>query len=157
YLGSATVTVTAHDADSGVDTVEYDLGGAGFQPYTEPVVVEELGEHTVTYRATDNAGNTSEIGSTSFTVVESGSDACPGSDIRETVVIGTHDSTVANVDTGNGCTINDLIDENGEYANHGKFVKHVDRVTDSLVADGVISGKEKGRIMNAAARSDIGK
>jgi plastocyanin len=157
YIGSATVTLDASDEGSGVFALRYSLDGGSFTPYNEPLVITEPGEHTVLYRATDNSGNASEDGSVTFSVIASDSDACPGSDIRDTVIIGDNDSTVANVDTGDGCTINDLIDEDGEYANHGKFVKHVRQVTDALVADGIISDQEKGRIMNAAARSDVGK
>src|SRR5690625_169660 len=68
YLGSATVTLTATDDDSGVDTVEYSLDGAEYTAYSSPVTVDEIGEHTVHYRATDVAGNTAE-GTVSFTVV----------------------------------------------------------------------------------------
>ncbi|MGI5347829.1 OmpL47-type beta-barrel domain-containing protein [Streptomyces sp. CA-250714] len=70
YLGSATVTVTASDADSGVDTVEYALGSGDFQPYTAPVTVTDPGTHTVRYRAKDKAGNTAEEKAVTFTVVE---------------------------------------------------------------------------------------
>jgi plastocyanin len=157
YVGAATVTITAEDDQSGVDTVEYNLNDTGWQDYTAPVTVNTPGEHLVEYRATDNAGNTSDVGSLAFTVIESEPGDCPGSDTRATVIIGTIDTTVPNVDTGNGCTINDLIDENGEYRNHGQFVRHVRHVTNALAADGHISGNERGRIMNAAARSDIGK
>jgi hypothetical protein len=157
YIGSATVTLDASDEGSGVFALRYSLDGGSFTPYNEPLVITEPGEHTVLYRATDNSGNALEDGSVTFSVIASDSDGCPGSDIRDTVIIGDNDSTVANVDTGDGCTINDLIDEDGEYANHGKFVKHVRQVTDALVADGIISDQEKGRIMNAAARSDVGK
>ncbi|WP_443706215.1 OmpL47-type beta-barrel domain-containing protein, partial [Qaidamihabitans albus] len=54
------MNLSAQDADSGVDTVEYNLDDTGFQPYTAPVTVDTTGEHALTYRATDNAGNTSE-------------------------------------------------------------------------------------------------
>ncbi|MFB7950771.1 OmpL47-type beta-barrel domain-containing protein, partial [Streptomyces sp. NPDC056045] len=51
YIGQATVTVSASDDGSGVDTVEYALGADGaWQPYTAPVVVNEVGTHTVRYR-----------------------------------------------------------------------------------------------------------
>ncbi|SCD55136.1 Copper binding protein, plastocyanin/azurin family, partial [Streptomyces sp. Termitarium-T10T-6] len=51
YIGQATVTVEATDEGSGVDTVEYALGADGeWQPYTAPVVVNEVGDHTVRYR-----------------------------------------------------------------------------------------------------------
>ncbi|MFE9390891.1 OmpL47-type beta-barrel domain-containing protein [Streptomyces sp. NPDC006784] len=70
YLGSATVTVTASDPDSGVESIEYALDGGAFQPYTAPVTVAEAGEHTVRYRAEDKAGNAAEEKSVDFTVVE---------------------------------------------------------------------------------------
>jgi plastocyanin len=70
YLDAANVTVSATDVGSGVETVEYNLDGAGFTAYSEPVAVTEPGEHTVTYRATDKAGNVSEEGSSTFTVVK---------------------------------------------------------------------------------------
>ncbi|MFE2973444.1 OmpL47-type beta-barrel domain-containing protein [Streptomyces sp. NPDC059258] len=71
YLGMATVTVTASDTGSGVNTIEYALGADGaWQPYTAPVMVHELGEHTVRYRATDRSGNVADEKSVDFTVVE---------------------------------------------------------------------------------------
>ncbi|RAW17596.1 OmpL47-type beta-barrel domain-containing protein [Phytoactinopolyspora halophila] len=155
YVGSATVTLTATDTDSGIDTIEYDLDSTGFEPYTDPVTVDEPGDHTVEYRATDNAGNTSDVKSVIVTIVEPDPGEC--SDTRDTVIIGSIDTTVENADVGDGCTINDLIDEDGEYANHGQFVKHVRDVTKELMKEGIVSGSEKGRIMSAAARSDIGK
>ncbi|MFF2860588.1 OmpL47-type beta-barrel domain-containing protein [Streptomyces rubiginosohelvolus] len=71
YLGMATVTVTASDTGSGVNTIEYALGADGeWQPYTAPVMVHEVGEHTVRYRATDRSGNVADEKSVAFTVVE---------------------------------------------------------------------------------------
>ncbi|MET8879517.1 OmpL47-type beta-barrel domain-containing protein [Streptomyces rubiginosohelvolus] len=71
YLGMATVTVTASDTGSGVNTIEYALGADGeWQPYTAPVMVHEVGEHTVRYRATDRSGNVADEKSVEFTVVE---------------------------------------------------------------------------------------
>ncbi|MEW9534761.1 plastocyanin/azurin family copper-binding protein, partial [Microbispora sp. NPDC049125] len=69
YVESAAVTVSATDTESGVDTVEYALDGGAFQAYTAPVSVNQVGEHTVRYRATDKAGNTSDVAATDFTVV----------------------------------------------------------------------------------------
>ena len=157
YLDSATLTIEALDVDSGVASVEYKLDDGDWTAYTEPVVVDTPGTHTVAYRATDNAGNVSAELSGSFTIVESANDACPSSDTRATVIIGIHDSGVANVDTGNGCTINDLIAEDAEYGNHNRFVRHVNRVTDELVTAGVITSQERSLIVNAAIESDVGK
>ncbi|MBP2706745.1 chitobiase/beta-hexosaminidase C-terminal domain-containing protein [Microbispora sp. RL4-1S] len=69
YVDSATVTISATDTESGVDTVEYALDGGAFQAYTTPVSVNQVGEHTVRYRATDKAGNTADVQSATFTVV----------------------------------------------------------------------------------------
>ncbi|WP_460716144.1 cupredoxin domain-containing protein [Microbispora hainanensis] len=69
YVGSAAVTISATDDESGVETVEYALDGGAFQAYSAPVPVDQVGEHTVRYRATDKAGNTSEVQSVTFTVV----------------------------------------------------------------------------------------
>ncbi|QXE33624.1 DUF1080 domain-containing protein [Streptomyces sp. GMY02] len=71
YLSMATVTVTASDTGSGVNTIEYALGASGaWQPYTAPVMVHQVGSHTVRYRATDKAGNAAAEKSVAFTVVE---------------------------------------------------------------------------------------
>jgi hypothetical protein len=70
YLNSATVTISAQDSESGVASVEYALDGQAYTGYTAPVAVNQPGEHTVNYRATDKAGNTSNVGSVKFTVVK---------------------------------------------------------------------------------------
>ncbi|PSL02756.1 glucose/arabinose dehydrogenase [Haloactinopolyspora alba] len=83
---------------------------------------------------------------------------CPAPDTRETVVVGDVDSGVPNYVTGtDACTVNDLIDEEGDWANHGAFVRHVGEVTDQLVMDEVITRRERGAIVRAAGASDIGR
>ncbi|MGA5554176.1 OmpL47-type beta-barrel domain-containing protein [Streptomyces lavendulocolor] len=70
YLDMATVTVTASDTGSGVNTIEYAIGpGGAWQTYTAPVMVHQVGTHTVRYRATDRAGNVAAEKSVQFTVV----------------------------------------------------------------------------------------
>ncbi|MCX4903688.1 family 16 glycoside hydrolase [Streptomyces sp. NBC_00878] len=70
YVGSATVTLSAKDAESGVERIEYAIGDAGaWQPYTTPVVVDQVGAHKVRYRAVDKAGNMAAEKAESFTVV----------------------------------------------------------------------------------------
>ncbi|MEU4770066.1 Ig-like domain repeat protein [Actinosynnema sp. NPDC023794] len=157
YLDDATVTITASDAQSGVERVEYALDSGEWTAYSSAVVVGTAGSHTVRYRATDKAGNTAAAKSVSFTVVESGADACPDSDTRPTVVIGRDDTRVANVDTGNGCTVSDLVDQHGEYPDHGAFVRHVELVTADLVTRGVLTSREQAVIVRAASRSDVGE
>ncbi|MEU0465985.1 chitobiase/beta-hexosaminidase C-terminal domain-containing protein [Amycolatopsis sp. NPDC006131] len=71
YVGPVTVTLAATDEASGVARIQYSLDGNVFTRYNKPFVVDRVGTHTVRYRATDEAGNTSEIGSVTFTVVSS--------------------------------------------------------------------------------------
>ncbi|MDG4780917.1 copper-binding protein [Micromonospora sp. WMMD961] len=156
YVGGATVTVTATDADSGVAAVEYALDTGAWTAYSAPVTVRAPGAHTVRFRATDTAGNTAAEQSTTFTVVADGTDACPDSDTRATVVIDGDNTGVGNVDTGNGCTINDLIDEHADYPGHAAFVRHVEAVTLALVTGGTLDRRQQGAIVRAAARSDVG-
>ncbi|MEK8225465.1 hypothetical protein NKG05_04015 [Oerskovia sp. M15] len=70
YVGGATVTLTATDDSSGVAGVEYDLDGSGWRAYDAPFVVGTVGEHSLQFRATDEAGNTSDPQTATFTVVE---------------------------------------------------------------------------------------
>ena len=85
-------------------------------------------------------------------------DHCPDSDLSETVVVDGCDSGVANVLLDDGCTISDLLAAcEGISANHGAYVSCVAFVTNELKKDGVISGKDKGKIQRCAARSSIGK
>jgi hypothetical protein len=159
YVGQATVALTATDTESGVGSIEYKVDSGAWTRYTTPIVMSALGAHTVGARATDVAGNVSLEVFGAFTVVAPAPpppDACPVSDTRETVVIGGVDSQVENIDTGNGCTINDVIDENAEYASHDRFVQHVKAVTQELVGNGVLSGGDRNRIVTAAIESDIG-
>ncbi|MEU8217974.1 plastocyanin/azurin family copper-binding protein [Micromonospora taraxaci] len=156
YVGGATVTVAATDAESGVATVEYALDAGAWTAYSAPVTVRATGAHTVRFRATDTAGNAAAEQSTTFTVVADGTDACPESDTRATVVIDGDDTGVRNVDTGNGCTINDLIDEHADYPGHADFVRHVEAVTLALVTGGTLDRRQQGAIVRAAARSDVG-
>ncbi|WP_418606951.1 hypothetical protein [Georgenia sp. SUBG003] len=71
------------------------------------------------------------------------------------MTVGDVVTEVTNLDVGDGCTINDLIDESSGHASHGAFVTHVAEVTTGLRKEGHISGAERGAIVSAAARSDV--
>lgn len=160
YLTSAKVTVTATDADSGVDKAEYSLDGGPYLAYTATVIVDRIGYHTVAHRATDKAGNTSEAKQVSFTVAQSGgvpAPNCPEFDERLTVIVGTVDTGVPNRITGNRCTINELIEDEKDWSSHALFLKHVDKVLDKLLTAGVIDAREHKKIYTAAKQSGIGK
>jgi hypothetical protein len=83
-------------------------------------------------------------------------DACPNSDLTETVTIDGCDSGVENVLLEDGCTISDLILECADDAdNHGEFINSVSHTANSLKKEGIISGNEKGKIQKCAAKADI--
>ncbi|SDC56686.1 protein of unknown function [Streptomyces prasinopilosus] len=159
YVGSAKVTVSATDAHgSGVAGIEYSLDGGPYLAYTRPVVVDRAGRHTVAYRASDEAGNTSAPLTVSFTVV-SGQvppPPCPELDERLTVFVGEVDSGVPNRVTGNRCRIGELIEDEREWTSHALFLKHVRGVLDELRKDGVVDRREYQAVNQAARRSGIG-
>ncbi|WP_138908656.1 OmpL47-type beta-barrel domain-containing protein [Streptomyces chryseus] len=161
YITSAKVTLAATDAGgSGVDKVEYSLDGGPYLAYTVPVIVDRVGRHTVDHRATDKAGNTSVAKQVAFTVAEGGgvpAPNCPEHDERLTVVVGTVDTGVPNRITRSRCTINELIEDEREWTSQALFLKHVDKVLDKLLYDGVIDEREHRKIYRAARQSGIGK
>jgi hypothetical protein len=86
-------------------------------------------------------------------------DECPATDpaaLTGTLVIDGIDTGVANTLFANGCSLADLILECAEGAtNHGRFVRCVAHLTNSLKRQHVLSGKQKGKIQSAAAHADI--
>ncbi|MGW5705270.1 OmpL47-type beta-barrel domain-containing protein [Amycolatopsis japonica] len=158
YIEDATINLTATDAGSGVDKIEYQLDGGAWTVYTAPVKVTALGTHTLAYRASDKAGNVSAEQGGAFTIVAAppGPDACPDSDLRDTVILGTADSQVENRDTGDGCTINDVIDDESDYSSNDQFVTYVRAVTQELLDGEIISSDERNLIVTAAIESGIG-
>jgi len=157
YLGKATVSINARDDESGVAFVEYALTDTAFREYRGEFDITEGGAHELRYRATDNAGNVTRTGTLRFSVTRGAIDACPVSDERATVIIGDVDSKVANVDTGNGCTVADLIDADGPWVSHSAFVSHVRQITGKLSNDGVITTKQGAQLVNAAKKSNVGR
>lgn len=83
-------------------------------------------------------------------------DAFPDSDLSPTVVIDGNDTGVTNQLLATGATFNDLIGACADdAANHGEYVACVAGLTNGWVADDLISGRDKGRIMQAAAQAEI--
>ncbi len=160
YVGSAKVTVNAADeGGSGVAGVEYSLDAGPYLAYTDPVVVDRVGRHTVAYRASDKAGNTSEPLTVSFTVVagQVPPPPCPEYDERLTVIVGTVDSGVPNRVTNNRCRINEMIEDEKEWTSQALFLKHVREVMDALLDEGVVDKREYRAINKAAKQSKIGR
>ncbi|MGW0331863.1 OmpL47-type beta-barrel domain-containing protein [Streptomyces sp. NPDC003011] len=160
YVGRASVTVSATDnhGGSGVDRIEYSLDGGPYIAYSIPVVVDRAGAHTVAYRASDKAGNTSAARTVSFTVVAGGVPAppCPEYDERLTVIVGTVDSGVPNRVTNNRCRIGELIEDEKEWTSQALFLKHVRAVLDRLLKEKVVDQREYDAVREAARASGLG-
>ena len=57
YTSQAQVTLSATDAQSGVDSTYYAIDGGLSQPYTAPFNISNSGTHTILYWSVDRAGN----------------------------------------------------------------------------------------------------
>jgi hypothetical protein len=68
YISDVTVTLTATDESSGVDFTKYKIDGGAWNDYTTAFDVTGNGEHTVEFYSVDNAGNTEDVKSESFTI-----------------------------------------------------------------------------------------
>ncbi|WP_141207911.1 OmpL47-type beta-barrel domain-containing protein [Streptomyces griseorubiginosus] len=160
YVGNARVTVSATDTGgSGVAGITYSIDAGPYLAYTAPVVVDRAGTHTLAYRATDRAGNTSAARTVTFTVVSSQVPApnCPELDERLTVIVGEVDSGVPNRITNSRCRINELIEDEKEWTSQALFLKHVKTVLDRLFREGVLDAREYDAIDAAARESGIGR
>ncbi|HEX6022884.1 MAG TPA: ThuA domain-containing protein, partial [Solirubrobacter sp.] len=71
FVGSATVTITATDNETGagVDKIEYRVNGGDWTTYETPIAFNAPGDYSVDYRATDKVQNTSEIKTLSFKIL----------------------------------------------------------------------------------------
>lgn len=74
-------------------------------------------------------------------------DACPGSDLTPHVVVKTSDSRVANRYRPDGCTVEDLVQDE-KYAGP-ELTRHVAKVVAGLVASKTITAVEAAKILSA--------
>lgn len=147
YVGTATITLDADDATSGVATTEVRIDDGDAFEYEDPVVLDEPGEYTIAYRSTDVAGNAEDWQTVTVTVMV----ACTG-----TVIVNGVDSGVAERAVDLQRCIADAIGPRSDHPNHGHFVNHVRSVANALVADGIITQAEANQLRLAAARSNSG-
>jgi hypothetical protein len=82
-------------------------------------------------------------------------DCNPNSDLRPTIVVGGINTNVPNTLFPGGCTSSDLLTQiQGSATNHGDFVAGAALLTNDWVRQGIITGRQKGAIENAVARSN---
>jgi glucose/arabinose dehydrogenase/type 1 glutamine amidotransferase len=82
---------------------------------------------------------------------------CSAPDARPTVWLLDTNTGVANHTVGGGCTINDLVDDERAWSNHGQFVSHLNHLVDQFRKDGVINDSEAQTLKKAGSQSPIGK
>ena len=145
------LTIAFTGEKSGGVSYHWEFGDGSTSSKANPThTYAELGTYTATLTITYADGETA----TTKVEVKVG---CTVPDDRSTVWVRDTDTGISNDEVGNGCTINDLIYDEQEWSSHGAFVSHVNDVANRLKQDGVLSGREKGKLSRAAAKSDIGK
>lgn len=81
-------------------------------------------------------------------------DACADSILDATIVIGSTVTNVSNTVLENGCSLSDLINFGiSNDANHGGNVSTVAQILNGLKEEGLLSGREKGALQSAMAKS----
>jgi hypothetical protein len=82
-------------------------------------------------------------------------DACPNSDLTDTIVIAGCHTGVANQVLDDGCTMTEtLADCAAGDPNHGQFVRCVVPLTNEWRRDGLLTGKDRARVVRCAAASN---
>lgn len=61
FTSSVTVTLSAGDDLSGVDSILYSLDGVAWRRYVEPFIISDDGQFTIYFRTIDKAGNMEDI------------------------------------------------------------------------------------------------
>ncbi|GLW10042.1 hypothetical protein Misp01_51710 [Microtetraspora sp. NBRC 13810] len=87
------------------------------------------------------------------------SDECPnGWSAEETIWFGPPrvDTGIANPEASDGCTLLDRVWEREPFATHGAFVSAARAAADEFAAAGLLSGRDRARVVSAAARSHVG-
>jgi PKD repeat protein len=145
------LTIAFNGSRSGGVSYRWDFGDGTSSTEQNPRhVYARTGSYTAKLTVTYADG---EVATTQSTV----NVGCAVSDSRSTVWLSDQDSGVANKQVGGGCTINDLIDDESAYPDHGTFVRGVTTIADQLQKDGVITARENSALLRAAAASDVGK
>ncbi|MBK1782704.1 ThuA domain-containing protein [Prauserella cavernicola] len=150
-LQNKPLTTAFNGSKSGGVSYDWRFGDGARSTEANPVhTYGSIGTYTATLTVTYADGETS----TTKTQVEVG---CQVTDNRDTVWLRDSDTGVRNHEVGNGCTVNDLIDDESTWNKHQQFVKHVSQTARQLFRAGVLTATERNSLIGAAENSDIGK
>jgi hypothetical protein len=145
------LTVAFTGSRSGGVSYAWTFGDGGTSTEANPRhTYARVGVYTATLTITYAGGEKATV-RTQVTV------GCAVPDAGRTVRLDAADTQVANRTVGQGCTIDDLIDDESTWADHDGFVRHVTAVARSLQDDGLLTGREAGALTRAAAASPIGR
>lgn len=156
--GDGQVNVLYGTDDGRLAALEYESGGGLVESWTLDLGFE-IGELALADVTGDGITEIVLTAADGFLYVigdATASSPCPDRDDRSTVFVRSINSGVTNHDAGNGCTINDLIVEE-DYPKKKELKVHVDDVTAQLLADGIITEKERDAIRRAAKRAKPAK
>ncbi|MBD8078638.1 ThuA domain-containing protein [Cellulosimicrobium arenosum] len=143
------LTIAFNGDRSGGVSYRWDFGDGTTSTAANPEhTYPRVGDYEATLQVTYADGSKA-------TVTTDASTTCTLPDDRDTVWFRDTDSGVENIDLG-GCTINDLIQDEQEYNNHNQFLRHVRSVAKGLLEDGRITRSERQKLVDWAARSQIG-
>ncbi|WP_232323857.1 ThuA domain-containing protein [Catenuloplanes japonicus] len=144
------LTYAFNGSSSGGVSHRWDFGDGTSSTEINPRhVYAAAGSYTVKHTVTYADGETVTVQSTVTA-------ACAAPDTRTSVFVGDTNTGVPNKQVGGACTINDLIDDEGVWADHDSFVRDVTTIADRLAKAGTITARESGALTRAAASSPIG-
>lgn len=141
-ISNADIPLTPPDLNIWQQPFGLDISGRNYYTYGEFYIRGKLTSAEFCSVDEDNDG------------VEDEDDLCPASNLAATLVIGGNDTGVANTVDAEGCSLADKVSNVAASSkNKGAFVSGVAGLTNDLVAQGIISGKQKGKIQSAAAKA----
>ncbi|MFC0006332.1 ThuA domain-containing protein [Micromonospora siamensis] len=145
-------TIQFSSAKIGGVAWEWNFGdGSAVSHEANPVhTYADYGTYQVTVKVTYADG---EVATETISVLA----GCAAPATAKTVHLLDTDTGVANVEVGGGCTLNDLIDDERNWADHGGFVSQVTAVVNEARRSGAIDNKTAAALNKAAAQSQIGK
>ncbi|TDD48231.1 polysaccharide deacetylase family protein [Nonomuraea terrae] len=131
-------------------------------PITPAATTAAPAAHAASAVTAANAAFTTESpvsGSPATLATNAVSDACPnGWSPEETVWFGPPrvDTGIPNPQGPDGCTLLDRVWEREPFATHGAFVSAARAAADTFAAAGLLNGKDRDRVVAAAARTHVG-
>ncbi|WP_250002978.1 ThuA domain-containing protein [Actinoplanes sp. M2I2] len=145
------LTMAFNGSRSGGLSYQWTFGDGGTSTEADPRhTYARVGSYTATLTVTYAGGETTTV-RTTVTV------GCAVGDPGTSVRLDATDTGVPNRNVGQGCTIDDLIDDESTWATHDAFVRHVTAVAGILTGDNLINAREAGALTRSAAASPIGR